>query len=425
MTRSLLLVDGEHYPAVVERGLAALRDQGHDPVAAVFLGGFEKTDAPPRLGIPMHEGRPEALLPVLIADLGVEAVLDLSDEPIIDPRTRLRLAGIATAAGAAYRGGGFEFAPVPRPRLSALAAVTVIGTGKRTGKTAAAIEIARHLDARGHDVAIVTMGRGGPPEPVVLERDEGRDPLELMARLRAQGLHATSDFVEDAVFAPATTVGTWRLGAGPTGVTVLDNFAAGVAAAVALGPDLLIYEGSGSAVPPAAADATLLVVPAWIEPEMLFGYFGAVRLALADVIVVVGPAPDIAAGVAVEAPHARILEARYEIETTVPVDGCDVVLVTTAPEMAAPGLVEAVTALGARRVEIVHSLADRRSLAADLELLGDGHLVLVEVKAAAADVVIPIVTARDIPFGLVHNRLAADTGLGDAVESVLAERAGR
>jgi cyclic 2,3-diphosphoglycerate synthetase len=424
-TRTLLLVDGEHYPAVVERSLPALRDAGYEPVAAVFLGGFEKTAVPPRLGVPMHEGDPEAILPGLIDAMGVDTVLDLSDEPVLDPRRRLRLAALAVVGGAAYRGGGFEIAPLPRPHLTDLPTIAVIGTGKRVGKTAASIEITRHLRAGGHAVSIVSMGRGGPPGPVTIDAGGAADPVSLMARLAGEGLHATSDFVEDAVFSGAATVGTWRLGAGPTGTTVLDNFAEGVAAAERMDPDLIVFEGSGSAIPPARADLTVLMVPATADRELLFGYFGMVQLTLADVIVVVGPEPgSLPHELRVEAPHAAVLTAGYRPEPSVKVGGRDVVLVTTAPLTAEADLVGALRAEGARRVDVVHTLADRRRLEGDLNgVITDRTLVLMEVKAAAAAIVLPLAVARNADLGLVHNRLVVrDGALAGAIDAWLGGR---
>lgn len=428
MTRTLLLVDGEHYPAVVERSLPTLRRAGHEPVAAIFLGGFEKTPDPPRLGVPVHEGDPAAMLPGLIRSLEVEAVLDLSDEPVLDPRTRLRLAGITVANGAAYRGGGFDLAPLRRPLLTDRPSIAIVGTGKRVGKTAASIEIARHLTTRGHSVAIVTMGRGGPPEPVAIEAGGADDPFALISDLAAAGMHATSDFVEDAVFSGAATIGTWRLGAGPAGVTVLDNFAAGVAAAERLDPDLILFEGSGSAIPPARADLTVLVVPSGVTRELLFGYFGSVPLALADIVVVIGPqARPLAVDLRIETPHATVLTAGYSTEPSTEVSGRDVVLVTTAPPPAAAALTSTLRSAGALRVRVVHTLADRRRLAGDLhDLVAPETLVLVEVKAAAADLVMPLAMERGADLGLVHNRLVVSDGaLASAIDAWLAGRLDR
>src|SRR6266542_6173124 len=144
---------------------------GHEPVAALFVGGTEKIAATglPDLGIPTvvpDGGRREAL-GAAIDELRPDAVLDLSDEPILGYRERMELAAVALARGVPYLGPDFRFdppvwaPPLPVPTLA------VIGTGKRTGKTAIAGEAARAADAAGMRTVVVDMGRGGPAEPQV------------------------------------------------------------------------------------------------------------------------------------------------------------------------------------------------------------------------------------------------------------------
>ena len=176
MERTLLLIDGEHYPPVIEAALPTLRKRRLEPVGALFLGGFEKTSAPPDLPIPVHSGDPCALLPKLIAALDVDTVMDLSDEPVVNPRERFTLAGIALAAGASYAGGGFRFDPPKRTKLTMSPSVTVAGTGKRTGKTAVAIDLARHWKAAHRRTCIVTMGRGRSTRTGVRWRRRGTRP---------------------------------------------------------------------------------------------------------------------------------------------------------------------------------------------------------------------------------------------------------
>ena len=160
MTRALVLIDGEHYPPVLEAALEHLPERGYVAVAAIFLGGAEKTARPPALGIPVHEGDPVELLPRLIEQLHPDVVLDLSDEPVLDHRRRFMLAGAALREGVPYAGGGFRFDPPPRPRLSPLPSIAVVGTGKRTGKTSVSIALARHFHGSGRSPVVVTMGRG-------------------------------------------------------------------------------------------------------------------------------------------------------------------------------------------------------------------------------------------------------------------------
>ncbi len=76
-------------------------------------------------------------------------------------------------------------APVYEPLDYEGPALAVIGTGKRTGKTAVAGHWAGLL--RDRDPVIVCMGRGGPAEPQLAEADTGLDELLAIAR---DGRHA-------------------------------------------------------------------------------------------------------------------------------------------------------------------------------------------------------------------------------------------
>lgn len=420
MTRTLLLVDGEHYPPVIEAVLPKLRQDGANLLAAVFLGGFEKTGSPPELPLPVHTGDPFSLVPRLVRELRIELVLDLSDEPVLDARSRFVLAGLSLAEGAAYGGGGFRFEAPPRPNLTDLPTVAIIGTGKRTGKTALSIELARHWKSEDRRPCIVTMGRGGPPDPLVLRGEVASDPFRLIQELGGAGLHATSDYVEDAVFAGVDTVGTRRLGAGPGGSTVDDTFAEGVSAAVALDPGMLIYEGSGTAIPPAHADATVLVARADLDPEFLVGYLGSYRLAVATALVVMGDGGDRLAREARRlVPDLEFISAELAPRPDRSIAGRSVVLATTAPPSAAEEIQAELRRLGASSVRVVPSLSDRRRLAGDLAELRADDLVLTEIKAAAAAVVMPAAARAGAEVGFVHNTVRMENGcvyLADLIE---------
>jgi cyclic 2,3-diphosphoglycerate synthetase len=411
-----VLIDGEHYPPVIAAAVSNLRSGGYDPVAAVFLGGTEKVGHPLDLGIPIEYGDAEEELLEAMRRHRPAVVLDLSDEPVVGHRRRFRLAGIALQAGIGYAGAGFRFDPPPRPVLTDTPTVEITATGKRTGKTALSIELARHWHSAGRRVCIVTMGRGGPPEPVVLRSGEFDGSPDGLIRLVQRGLHAASDYAEDALFAGVDTVGTFRCGAGFSGQTAYDNFHLGVSAAVGLNPEILILEGSGAAIPPAKADASLLVVPGHVEPEYLRGYFGPYRLALADAAIVIAGtgSPDGARQVVAEvAPQLATFVGSYEVEPTVPVAGRSVLVVSTAPPDASAGLGRSLFANGALHVDTVHSLSDRTTLAADLAPATGHDLVLVEVKAAAIDTVLPWATSRGLEVGLVHNRVRVAGGIED------------
>jgi len=201
--RALVLVDGEHYAPVVRDALAALP---YDVVAALLVGGTEKLRGGEDYGVPLVDALDAA---------DAEIVVDLSDEPVLPPRERMLWASRALALGLPYAGADFRFDaprlhPVPYPSLA------IVGAGKRVGKTAVATHVAR-LFARDRRVAVVSMGRGGPPEPELRETAPGIDELVALARA---GRHAASDYLETAAFAGVPTIGCRRAGGGLAGSTV-------------------------------------------------------------------------------------------------------------------------------------------------------------------------------------------------------------
>ena len=194
MRPALALVDGEHYPAVVR---AAIEQAGSDGpvVAALLLGGVEKLDGVPDYGVPLErvDGDPGDALVAAARRHGAERVVDLSDEPVLDERTRFRLISHALAAGLEYSGADFTFRPPPR-HPAGVPALAVVGTAKRIGKTAVSAHAARLLSAD-RRVVVVAMGRGGPPEPEVVDGAAARVGVaDLLARSRA-GAHAASDYL--------------------------------------------------------------------------------------------------------------------------------------------------------------------------------------------------------------------------------------
>ena len=94
MRRIVALIDGEHYAPVVREALATLPDE---VVAAVLVGGTEKLRGGDDYGVPLRESVEGA-----IHELSPDAVVDLSDEPVLGPVERLRLASRVLALGLPY-----------------------------------------------------------------------------------------------------------------------------------------------------------------------------------------------------------------------------------------------------------------------------------------------------------------------------------
>ena len=243
--RAVAVIDGEHYAPVVR---AALEELPYDFVVAFLVGGVEKLRGGDDYGVPLVPDLESAL------SADAEIVVDLSDEPVLGPEQRLLLASRALALGLRYVGPDFTFEP-PRYEPVALPSIAVIGTGKRIGKTALTGQLARRL-SRDRDVIVLAMGRGGPAEPELIEAEPTRDALIALSR---SGRHAASDHLETALFSGVRTIGCRRCGGGLAGQVATSNVPAGIELAERLAPDVLVVDGSGAAVPPVRADATILV----------------------------------------------------------------------------------------------------------------------------------------------------------------------
>ncbi len=432
--RCILLVDGEHYPPVIARAIARLRQEGEDPVLALLVGGGEKLGQRPlEVGVPVELSEdPESSLAEAIPRTGAGRVIDLSDEPVLGYLPRCRLASVALWRGAEYLGADFAFTP-PARLAPAVPSMAIIGTGKRTGKTAIAGMTARALKRAGHHPIVVAMGRGGPAEPEVIEAGARIDPRGLL-RLVEEGRHAASDYIEDALTSGVGTVGAWRAGGGMAGGVAYTNFEAALRRAETLAPGILVLEGSGAAVPPARFDAAVLVINAGINPEYLCGYFGLYRLLLADVVVLTmcERSLDSEQIATVERCVRKRPLSQPEVVRTVfrpsplsDISGKKIWFVTTANEQAGPVLRQHLERdCGARVLGMSHALADRERLRRDLEKTGGAEALVVELKAAAVDVVTRFGIEHALEVVYVDNR--AETVGGDgAVEELLMTTARR
>ncbi len=434
--RVLVLVDGEHYPPVTRWGIDALRTRGLVPLGAVFVGGMEKlrADLAGDLGIPIvgtvgDQGAMAALGDAIDAsrDASIEGIADLSDEPILGYRERMELAAVALARGLVYVGADFRLEPpIEGPPLAA-PTIAVIGTGKRTGKTAIAGEVARVAADDGRNPVVVAMGRGGPPEPQVAEA--GSVDLGRLVELVRAGEHAASDYLEDAITTGVTTIGARRAGGGLAGRPVATNVRAASDLAVELGAGLVVLEGSGSAVPPVPWDAGILVVPATAPPEYVGGYLGPFRLLLSDLVVVTmanSPAglenlPVLRSHVQRFRGDARLIVTDFQPHPLGEVEGKDVFFTTTAPGPIAASQAESLErTTGCRVVGWSDRLADRAGLTRDLEGAEAYDVLCTELKAAAVDVACDRAFERGAEVVFVDNRAVVVEGDDDLRQALRA-----
>ena len=427
--KALALVDGEHYPDVVRDALAEVP---YDVVGAVLLGGTEKLRGEPEYGVPLHAGLAEGL-----ATSDAEVVLDLSDEPVVGPRRRFRLAAEALAAGVPYVGADFRLEPVPFAPLG-VPALAVIGSGKRVGKTAVAGHIARLL-AEGREVVVVAMGRGGPASPVVTEASPTVEDLLALSR---KGSHAASDYLEDAALAGVVTVGARRCGGGLAGRPFASNVEDAARLAASLEPDLVLLEGSGAALPPVEAGRRILVAGAHQDPELVAGYLGSYRLLLSDLVVLTMAEEPLASAEAVADVRSAIRDVSPELPVIAtvlrprpvePVSGRSIAFFSTAPEAIHDRLRRHLEEEHGADVTLVSgSLARREELRSQLESkeAHGAEAYLVEIKAAAIDVVAEAAAERGVPVVFADNQVlplpgepALDEHLLALADAVAAERA--
>jgi len=351
--RAVALIDGEHFPEVVRD---ALKELPYEWVGAILVGGTEKLRAGADYGVPLVDGFD-----------GAEIVVDLSDEPVLGPVERFRWASRALAAGLPYVGADFRFDP-PRFEPFELPSIAVIGTGKRVGKTAVTAHLARLL-ARDREVVVVAMGRGGPPEPELVTTPPTVEDLVALSRA---GRHAASDHLEIAALSGVPTIGCRRAGGGLAGAVFTSNVLEGARLAAERKPDVVIFDGSGAAIPPIDVDRRVLVVGRGQEADQ---YLNTYRRLISDVV---------------------IENAQLRLRATAPLAGRVAVFTAGATD---------VSHLDADIVRVSTNLADRELLRHDLV---DADTYLVELKAAAIDVVAEHALAHGINVVLAANDLVGD-----------------
>ena len=390
MTRALAIIDGEHYVSTIRD---ALEELPYEFVAAHLVGGTEKLRGGEEYGVPLVGSLAASL------EHDPEVVVDLSDEPVLGPPDRLRLASRALALGLPYVGADFRFDP-PALEPFELPSIGIVGTGKRVGKTAVGAHAARVLSER-YDVVVVAMGRGGPAQPEVAETPPTVEDLLVLSRA---GRHAASDYLEDAALAGIVTIGCRRAGGGLAGAPFVSNVREGAALAAERAPELVLFEGCGAAFPPIATGKRVLVVGGGQSPEVATGYLNAYRIFVSDLVLVVGATGSVAA--IRELTGVPVLEARLRPRPAEPVDG-PVAVFTTAPADACEAIGAELAEQGLDVRHVSSSLADRDALRSELERV-DAETFLVELKAAAIDVVAEAAAERGASVVLLGSDVVAE-----------------
>ena len=413
--RALFLIDGEHYPPVVIDAMQSVQQSLQaEGVAAAFLGGTEKIKDGTDYGVPLVEDTdPVSAVQKALAEYEVDVVVDLSDEPVIGYRERMRIASLVLYAGARYLGSDFELKPPELRPVSTKPSLAVIGTGKRVGKTAISGYLARLLAREGFDPGVVSMGRGGPEHPEVIEGHRMEVGSEYLLEALGRGAHAASDYYETAALSRVTTVGCRRCGGGLAGEPFVSNVLEGAEIANGLDTRVTLFDGSGAAMPPVRVERRVLVAGANQDPEYIVGFLGTYRLLLSDLLLLTMSEEPMASpekvGGLIRAVHKIrpdlvVIPTVFRPRPVGKVEGMRVGYVSTAP----PAVLDTLSGhleehYGCEVVASSGNLSDRKRLAEDLRGMSGVEAYLTEIKAAAVDVVTRRGSAEEKPVFYCDN----------------------
>ncbi len=407
--RILALIDGEHYLPVTRAALKELAAcKKGTIVGLVFLGGTEKLKtigSIRELELPyiMEKDRFAALekgIDQFLPDL----VFDLSDEPVVTYEDRFHFANLILSHNIPYAGPDFRFEPPEFADIMNKPSLTIAGTGKRVGKTAIGGYVGRVLSGQEGSIlspfrpCIVTMGRGGPPQPEIIPGSEISITPDYLLNEFKQGKHAASDHYEDALSARLTTIGCRRCGGGMTGKVFSSVVVEGAKIANSLSDDFVIFEGSGASLPPVKTDAWIMVVGAQQKYSQIENFMGPFRLHKADLILIAQcDEPLVANTVSLQMeqiikkinPSVSIIRTRFRPKPLKSISGKKIVWINTAPKKMGPKLKLFIEeTYNCQIKKISHFLSNRVELVKELrQVEGSVDTVLVELKAAAVDVV--------------------------------------
>ena len=408
INKMLCLVDGEHYLPVTKEAIDTLNKLEHiDIVAAIFIGGTEKLrddseeSYSEKLGVPVQFAKdkdiPYDLIVEMIREFDVDTVMDLSDEPILDYPKRFRIACKVLNEGVIYEGPDFRFEPTSQYEIMEKPSITILGTGKRIGKTAVSGFVSRLIDKNGYEPCVIAMGRGGPEEPEIVHGEELEITAEYLLEQSEKGVHAASDHWEDALMSRILTIGCRRCGGGMAGEVFLTNMKQGAKLANKVDSKFAIFEGSGAAIPPIKTDKKITLIGANQPIENLTTYFGPYRVGLGDLVILTmceEPMADadkikkIEEFVAEVNPDATVISTVFRPKPLGNLAGKKVLFATTAPESVKDKLVDYLEEnYDCEVIGTTAHLSNRPLLRQDMKKYIDkADVMLTELKAAAVDV---------------------------------------
>ncbi|MBN2073712.1 MAG: 2,3-diphosphoglycerate synthetase [Actinobacteria bacterium] len=412
------LIDGEHYPQVNRDAINLLKECFSGVFCGIiFLGGTEKISG---MDLKEYYGEKIFIIRELDTDF-IEALryfkpdiaYDLSDEPVVDYQARMKIASFCLVEDCDYMGPDFLFSHQPEKIKVSKPGISIIGTGKRIGKTAISSHIARIFKGENIEVCIVAMGRGGPGEPRVMKGSEVEITPRYLLDLSRSGIHASSDYIEDALLGGITTVGCRRCGGGFGGGIFMTNVDRGIEIAETLNPGVMIVEGSGASVPPVSVDCTICVVGAHQGWESIVGYLGIYRIMMADLVILTMCEEPMASEEEILLleneirkfnPAVKIIRTVFRPRPLSNIKNRKIFVALTAQE-AIRNKIESYLEMeyGAEVASISFALADRTRLKKDLMDSPPFDMILTELKAAAVDFITEYALKNMIGISYIDN----------------------
>jgi len=418
ITKILCLVDGEHYLPVTQQAINTLNNQKHNKiVGAVFIGGTEKLrdeseeSYSKKLKIPVQFAKdkniPYTTIENMIKKYNVDTVYDLSDEPILDYPKRFKIACRILNQNITYEGPDFKFKPPTQYEIMEKPSITILGTGKRIGKTAVSGFVSRLIDKKNYKPCVIAMGRGGPEEPEIVHGEKLEINPEFLLEQSEKGVHAASDHWEDALMSRILTIGCRRCGGGMAGEVFLTNMKKGAQLANNVNSEFAIFEGSGAAIPPIKTNKKIVLIGANQPLENLTNYFGPYRIGLGDLIILTMCEEPMADNNKIKEieeftrkinPNSTIISTVFRPKPLNNITNKKVLFATTAPESVQDKLVNYLEEkYNCEVIGTTPHLSNRPLLRKDIEKYIDkAEVMLTELKAAAVDVATKDALAHDL-----------------------------
>lgn len=397
-----VIIDGEHYPQITLDAINILKNKFRGRFCGIiFLGGTEKITSGRFSDFFDDEVFPinyfQKDFPVALDYFKPDIVYDLSDEPVVNYQIRMKIASYCFYKKASYMGPDFLFRYEKSKYITKNPSISIIGTGKRIGKTAISSYIANIFKSIGIKVVVVAMGRGGPRKPLLLKGEEINITPEYLLSLSKNGLHASSDYIEDALMSKITTVGCRRCGGGFGGKVFLSNVIEGARIADRINPDLIILEGSGASLPDAKANVNICIIGANQEWKDIVGYMGIYRILMSDIIILTNcekPVSDtgkikiLEDNIKIYNPNAKIYKSIFRPLPLESLKDKKVIIAMTAKNVIEEKIRKYIERnYGCFVTGMTFNLSNRPLLKKDLEYFSNFDTVLTELKAASVDIV--------------------------------------